>query len=173
MKKKKVDFVQEKDILGLDKPPVFISQNQKSDKLNLKEKINHANRFELPLIKTRYFSMLIDTLVIVAISLGITSLFENVGEVPDYIRGIMFLVVFFLYEPILISTGCTIGQLFTDIRVREFKDPTKKIWIFNAILRLLIKGTLGWISFFTVTFNTNRRAMHDFASGSIVIVPKN
>lgn len=173
MKEKKVGFYKEKDILGQDKPIDFIKYEDKSfQKKEEKQKIDHSSEYELPSIKTRYISMLIDVVLILVLSLGISALFEKIGEVHYSIRGFTFLIVVILYEPILISIGCTAGQLLTNIRIRKFKDPLRKIRFINAVLRLITKVLLGWISFLTITFNDNRRAIHDYASGSIVIVPK-
>ncbi|MBN2350007.1 MAG: RDD family protein [Bacteroidales bacterium] len=173
MKEKKVDFYKEKDVLGQEKPIVFGKSDVNThEEKQIRSKIDHSAKFELPSIKTRYFSMLIDVIVILVVSLGISTLFEKIGTVPDYIRGLTFLIVVILYEPILVSTWCTIGQLVTNIRVRKFQSPDHRIWFFSAIMRLFIKILLGWISFITITFNDNRRAIHDFVAGSIVIVPK-
>jgi len=170
MKDQTVDSFQNEDKPGQDKSPGFIKAEElKGGKV----KLIHKNEFELPTIKTRYFSMLIDVIVITLLALGVAEIFYLLDDnVPDYIRAAMFVIVVILYEPILVSTGCTFGQLILNIRVRQFKDPQKKIWFFAALLRLIAKAFLGWISFLTVTFNINRRAIHDYASGSIVIVPK-
>ena len=169
MEEQRINEFPEKDILGQDKSMDFSKSEEPKEKIS---KINHSNEYDLPLIKTRYFSSLIDVIFILLISLGISSLFESLGDVPDYLRLIMFIVVVILYEPILISTACTVGQLITNIRVRKLHDPVRRILIFNAILRIIVKALLGWLSFLTVTFNDNRRAIHDYLSGSIVIVPK-
>jgi len=149
----KKEFTPQGDALGLENP-----------------KVSKNNNAELPSIKTRYFSMLIDMLMIVLLALGFSSLFEMMGQVPDYIRGLIFFIVVILYEPILISFGCTIGQLLMSIRVRNHRKPSRKIWIGNAIIRLFAKVFLGWLSFITISFNAQRRAIHDMVSGSVVIV---
>jgi uncharacterized RDD family membrane protein YckC len=136
------------------------------------EKIDYSKVYELPPIKVRYFSMLIDGICILVFSFALAMLFDKIGEVPDYVRGICFVLVVLLYEPILVSLGSTIGQLVMDIRVRSFQDPEKKLNFFLVIVRVSFKLILGWLSFLTVTFNTNRRAIHDFMSGSIVVAKK-
>jgi len=169
MEEKKADFVIEKDVLGQDINPVFIQTEKVREK---KEKIDHSQSFELPSIKTRYTSMLIDVLLIILISLGIAELLDSRNEIPGYVRGILFLIVVILYEPFLISFACTFGQLLMRIRVKKFRNPNERICIVNAIFRSIIKATLGWLSFITVTFNSNRRAIHDYVCGSIVIIKK-
>lgn len=40
---------------------------------------------------------------------------------------------------------------------------------FQAIIRYIIKISLGWISFLTINSNYEKRAIHDFVAGSVVI----
>lgn len=135
-----------------------------------KEKVNYSTIYELPSLKTRFFSMLIDGVCILLMAYGLSVLFSAIGEVPGFVRGITFALFLVLYEPILISLGCTIGQSFMNIRVRSFRNPEKKLNFLFGLARFTIKILLGWLSFITVTFNENRRAIHDMASGSIMIV---
>jgi len=168
MSKEKVDYYKERDVLGQEVPDRSVRQKSK---LDTKPVIDYSGTFRLPSIKIRYFSTLIDVIVIVGFSLGVTTLFELLGEVPGYIRGIAFLFIFILYEPLLVSFGCTVGQFVTNIRVRNFKDTSKKLKLHLAILRTIIKATLGWVSLITITFNKNRLAIHDYISNSIVLIP--
>ena len=46
---------------------------------------------------------------------------------------------------------------------------TKKINILQALIRYILKVGLGWISFLTIHSNKERRAIHDFAAGSVMI----
>jgi len=158
-----------KSILEEELQPVFMNFEEISLK---KATIDYSKVYVLPTIKTRYSSMLIDIVIMLIIAIGISSLFENIGDVPDYVRGILFVMVFVLYEPILVSFGATIGQLLMNIRVKKFKNPSQKIAFPLLIIRLLVKALLGWISFITVTFDINRRAIHDFACGSIMVANK-
>jgi hypothetical protein len=148
---------------------VFIKSEAIDEK---KEKIDYSQTYILPSIKTRYFSTLIDVLAIIGISIIISNLFEKIGEVQDYIKAVTFFIVFILYEPLLVSFGATIGQFILSIRVRSFKDPQRNLPFYLAIVRTAVKVTLGWLSFLTITFNINRRAIHDYASNSIMIVLK-
>jgi uncharacterized RDD family membrane protein YckC len=160
------DLTRDKDVLGQDITPVFIKTEELIEK---PEKIDHSKVYVLPSLKTRYFSMLIDVIIIVILALGITQLLEIIGTVPDWIRASLFFFIFVLYEPILITLGSTIGQMFLNIRVRSFNNPREKLQFHMALIRFLIKAILGWLSFITITFNINRRAIHDFVSGSIMI----
>ena len=168
MNREKVDFYTERDILGQE---VQYSSVGRENNKNPKQTIDHTTYYKLPSIRIRYFSTLIDVIVILGLSLGFASFFEILGEVPDYVRGITFLFVFILYEPLLVSFACTVGQFLTNIRVRSFNNADKKLKLHFAILRTLVKATLGWISLLTITFNKNRLAIPDFLSRSIVIIP--
>ncbi len=159
----------EKTNTDQDSDPVFMDLG---DIEELKENIDHSLVYELPTIKTRYISTLLDFMLIILATFGIAALFDRFEYVPDYIRGIIFGFLILLYEPIFISFGCTLGQLIMNIRVRRIKDPERKILFHGAFFRFLTKGLLGWISLISISFNQNKRAIHDFASGSIVIVPK-
>ena len=126
------DTPSDKDILGQDIPPVFLKSEEIPEE---KKKVDYSKTYVLPSIKIRYFSTLIDLLVIIGLSLGISSLFEKIGEVPNYVRAIAFVVVFILYEPILVSLGATVGQLILNIRVKSFKNPQKKLSVLLAVVR--------------------------------------
>jgi uncharacterized RDD family membrane protein YckC len=39
----------------------------------------------------------------------------------------------------------------------------------QAFFRYVLKISLGWISFLTMHSNSQRRAIHDFAAGSVMI----
>jgi len=158
-----------KNILDQNSTPEYIKAEEIAEK---KERLDYSKVYELPTIKTRYISILIDGICLLLIALGISALFENSGDVSGFVRGITFVMVLILYEPILVTLGCTIGQLFMNIRVRDFRNPEKKLAFFLVIFRTIIKIILGWLSFITVTFNINRRAIHDLASGSIMIANK-
>jgi hypothetical protein len=164
-----IDLTNNNDSLEQELPSVFIKLEELNEK---KERIDYSKVYILPSIKTRYFSTLIDIIVITLLSLGISALFEKMGQVPDYVRGVLFVGVFILYEPVLISVGSTIGQLLLNIRVRKFKNPEKKLAFPSVFLRFVIKVLFGWLSFITVTFNINRLAIHDYACGSIMIANK-
>jgi uncharacterized RDD family membrane protein YckC len=136
------------------------------------ESIDHSLIYELPTIKTRYISTLIDLMLTLLTTFGVSAILEKFENVPDYLRGVLFVFIVILYEPIFVSIGCTLGQLIMNIRVRRFKDPEKKILFHEAFFRLLLKWFLGWISFISISFNKNKRAIHDYGSRSIVIVLK-
>ena len=55
------------------------------------------------------------------------------------------------------------------IAVPEPSDLSENISFPLAVLRYLIKKSLGWISLISVTANDKREAVHDFLAKSVVI----
>jgi len=157
------------NILDQNLMPEYIKAEEIAEK---EEKPDYSKVYVLPTIKTRYISILIDGICLLLIAFGISALFEKNADVSGLVRGITIVIVIIFYEPILVTLGCTIGQLFMNIRVRDFRNPEKKLSFYLVIVRFIIKIILGWLSFLTVTFNINRRAIHDLASGSIMIANK-
>lgn len=98
-----------------------------------------------------------------------TYILDRFDNTPDWVRMVLFAVLFLAYEPLCIALGFTLGHYLSGIRVRKNSDSTKRINIFQSIIRYPIKFLLGWISFFTIHFNPKRRAIHDFVSGSVMI----
>lgn len=98
------------------------------------------------------------------------SLFENV---PDQARIVAFIFIFILYDPLFTSTfGGTIGHMITGLRVKRESDETKNILLPHALLRFIVKASLGWISLLTVLNNPKRKAIHDYLVGSVVVYAK-
>ena len=121
-----------------------------------------------PQLTDRIQSTFIDTIVIVILMFAFASILDRFEHVPDWVR-IAMLIAIILYEPLCMTFGCTLGNYFKKIRVRRIADTTKHINIFRAIIRYPIKVMLGWISFLTINGNAKKRAIHDLASGSVMI----
>jgi len=121
-----------------------------------------------PAISRRYLSTLIDGLLILSAFMLSVYIFPGQDESSRMFRIILISLMFFIYEPVLTSRLCTLGQLITGIRVREVED-LDKISVISAYKRIIVKIPLGLISFFSIPFTKGKRAIHDFAAGSIVI----
>lgn len=134
------------------------------------EEINQEN-FP-PLIK-RFQSLITDQVFIILCMVIFSQLFENTDEEDTgALRGFLLFGLFFLYEPLCLAFGCTIGNYIAGIRVRKFGNEEKRINILRSYIRFIVKILLGIISFFTVTSNKHKRAIHDIAAGSIMIYAK-
>ncbi len=99
----------------------------------------------------------------------VANILDRFENVPDWVRASVFVVLFIAYEPICITLGATLGNYIKGIRVRKYSDTAKRINIFQAIIRYIVKFLLGWISFLTINTNPKKRAIHDFASESVMI----
>jgi hypothetical protein len=54
-------------------------------------------------------------------------------------------------------------------RVKDHEDRERRIGIFPSFIRYILKTLLGWISFLTISSNSEKRAIHDIASGSVMV----
>ena len=124
---------------------------------------------KFPSILQRYLSSFIDGLLILALFIGLSYLFQQDSQMADSIRLVIFFGVFLCYEPICVSCFFTLGQKITGIRVRRV-GTLGKIPIPLAFVRYFLKIALGFASLFAIIFSEKRRAIHDYASGSNVIL---
>lgn len=122
---------------------------------------------------TRIKALFIDVVVMLLIFTATTLFIDTFGDIPSFVKGFILVFMFYLYDPILTSlTGSTFGHKAMKLKVRRYGDPEKKISLGQAFLRFFIKGLLGWVSFLTVIGNKRKRAIHDLASGSIMLTVK-
>ena len=125
-----------------------------------------------PDLKTRVQSIFIDTILMVVLMFAAAWVLDKIGtkeENAGWIKALIFIAIWGVYEPLSMVLGCTLGNYLMKIRVRKHDHPERKINLLQAYLRILFKMPLGWISFLTMNFNKERRAIHDFAAGTIVI----
>ena len=122
-----------------------------------------------PQLTDRIQSAFIDAILIVILMFVFASILDKFDNVPDWVRIVMFAGLFIAYEPLCMTLGSTLGNYLKGIRVRKNSDSTKRINIFQAIIRYPVKMFLGWVSFLTIHTNPKRRAIHDLVSGSVMI----
>jgi hypothetical protein len=99
----------------------------------------------------------------------LASLFDNFTHVPDAVRAASFIALFLVYEPLCTTLGCTLGNYIKRIRVKKATNTAHRINFLQAVIRYVLKVLLGWISFLTIHSNNQKRAIHDFASGSVMV----
>lgn len=161
-----INVISERDVPGLKKATNTEHRKHKKKKL---KKTTYNYKYAFPSIRLRYVSSLIDACLMCVLALTIVYIYEEIGNVSNVTRGITVFIILLLYEPLFVAFGCTFGQLITNIRVRRFYNPDARIGLRFALLRWVIKLSLGWISFITITLNKNRKGIHDIASSSVVI----
>ncbi len=122
-----------------------------------------------PTILRRYLSTFIDGMLVLTVSIALSFAIKADSTFACYARMAVYILMFICYEPIFTSRYCTIGQKLTGIRVRTV-IALEKISIPAAFLRIFVKVFLGFISLLTIPVTKDRRAIHDFASGTIVIM---
>jgi len=122
-----------------------------------------------PELGDRIQSTFIDTVLIIILMFVFANFLDKFDKVPDWVRILMFVGLFIIYEPMCMACGSTLGNYFKGIRVRRNSDTTKRINFFQAIIRYPVKVLLGWVSFLTISSNPKRRAIHDLVSGSVMI----
>lgn len=122
-----------------------------------------------PELSERIQSSFIDGLFSIALIFACSAGLEKAGEVADEVRIGLFVLIFIAYEPVCTSLGCTLGNYIKGIRVRNVSNPSHKINFLQALIRYVVKIFMGWLSFITIHFNPQKRAMHDLAAGSLMI----
>jgi uncharacterized RDD family membrane protein YckC len=121
-----------------------------------------------PTILDRTKSTLVDTILLIACMFIFTDILTNFSDIPGWVKPLLFLSLL-MYEPICTTFGATIGNHKNKIRVRKISDTSKRLNIFQSIIRYFFKLVLGWLSFITIFVNPKNRAMHDLISGSVMI----
>jgi len=122
-----------------------------------------------PTVFRRYLGSLIDGLLMLGAVIGGGFLIGDVGPRFTWLRGVWLGFILLGYEPLFTSLSATVGQRLMGFRVRRHADSTRRIPIPSAYLRYAVKLFLGVISFFTMSFSRQQRAIHDIAVGSVVI----
>ncbi|WP_299336350.1 RDD family protein [uncultured Psychroserpens sp.] len=120
-------------------------------------------------LSTRIKAVFIDAVILILLMYSATLILDAFESVPNYVRTIVFVFLFFLYEPVLVASyGATIGHFFSDIVVKSKTDETKNISFPMAIVRYALKYLLGWLSLLTVSGSENKQAIHDMAANAVV-----
>ncbi|MFI1743139.1 RDD family protein [Thalassobellus sediminis] len=120
-------------------------------------------------LSTRVKAAVIDSIVLITLMYSATEIFNAFETVSNTVRISVFIFLFLLYEPILVSIfGATIGHFFNDIVVKKEKDETKNINFPIAIVRFILKAALGWLSLLTIHGDKKGQAIHDSFAKSIV-----
>lgn len=118
----------------------------------------------------RVKAAIIDSLLLIGFMYAASELLALFEAVPTYVRIIVAVFIFLLYDPIFTSYyGGTVGHSFSGIEVKREVDTDRNISFPAAVLRFIFKALLGWISLLTVTAHEKKRAIHDLVAGSVVL----
>lgn len=152
----------------------FRKENFQSDQIDQsKETIDTeilglSQEHQYPRLVQRYKALLIDGLLIL-LALIIIMIVVQDSKFRTTVMVSSALILLLTYEPLLTSYSKTFGQRMMKIKVRSHRNPDERITLLNAYVRWFVKGLLGWVSFVTIHFNPERRAIHDLASDSVMI----
>lgn len=124
--------------------------------------------FQYPRLVKRYKALLIDGLLLLFTLIAIMVTVQD-SDLRTPIMVSSAFIILLTYEPFLTSYSKTVGQRLMKIRVGRHGNPLERINLLNAYIRWFTKGLLGWVSFITIHFNPERRAIHDIASDSVMI----
>lgn len=130
------------------------------------------SELEKPALIVRIKSTLIDTFVVVLLMWLSTIVLQAYDTSSGVIRGLAFGIIL-MYEPVAINKGKTLGQLIMGLRVSDEVawieyGKIQQVRLLPAILRSVLKITLGWLSLVTIHVNPLGQAIHDQAASSIV-----
>ena len=108
-------------------------------------------------IPDRIKAAVIDSIVLVVLMYSASEIFNFFEAVSIMVRVLVFVFIFLIYEPLLVSMfGATVGHFFNDIMVKQESEPNRNINFFRAIIRFCVKLLLGWISLLTVNGNNKK-----------------
>jgi uncharacterized RDD family membrane protein YckC len=157
----------------------FIRNNQGYQIITyeFKEILTHIKKCKKKMTEENYVgvadrvkAVVTDSFVIIAFMIIISYIFSTFDHVPDNLRIVAFIFIFFLYDPLFTSIfGGTIGHMMFGIRVKQEKDLKRNIIFPLAIVRFIIKASLGWVSLLTVSREIKKQAIHDTIVNSVVI----
>lgn len=125
--------------------------------------------FYYPTLRERFKAIVLDGFIVLVGLVAAGLIFGQFPNAPGYLRGGVFILLFLLYEPIMVSTGGTVGHRVFGLRVKSYFEESRNIMLPMAIIRSVVKWVLSWFSFFTMLSNPEKRAVHDLLSGSIVL----
>lgn len=128
-----------------------------------------ASTTQYPTLLDRVQSSFIDGIFIIIMMFAIASALDKYEDPPAWVRIVLFFGLWAIYDPLCTSLGFTIGNYIKGLRVRDANDTTRRINFAQAFVRYCLKMLLGWISFLTIHSNAQRRAIHDFAAGSVIV----
>lgn len=128
-----------------------------------------AEASHYPSLLKRVQSIFIDALLLLTLMFVIYAAIGDNEHVSGLVRGLLLYGCCILYEPLCVAYGCTVGHYLMKIRVRKASDESQRISLGHSFLRVIVKSLLGWLSFVVIHFNEHKRAVHDMASGSVMI----
>ncbi len=121
-----------------------------------------------PGIRERTEAFFIDGILEIIVLIAIAKILQFFPTADESYRILLCLSFVGLYDPIATSFfGCTVGQYIKKMHVRQVHNENAKILFILAIVRFVLKISLGSISYFTIPRDKKNRAIHDYCAGSV------
>lgn len=143
-------------------------ENQPTTSSEFEQEPKPKVRHDVPYLVDRIKALVVDTVIVLILMMIFSKLFGALEYTGENARIYAWLSLV-LYEPVLVSMGGTLGHRMMKMTVRNSEDESKKIALHWSVIRYVVKLLLGWLSLLTVTQNSDKRAIHDMASWSIII----
>ncbi|MBI1226983.1 MAG: hypothetical protein GC192_17260 [Bacteroidetes bacterium] len=144
-----------------------------NEPLDYEEDKQSNDFFYKPSLVLRFKSIFIDAMVIIFLMVIASWALNGLSIESGAIRGIV-LVSIFLYEPIAMAFGRTLGQHIVGLQVTRKAEVLanttqyRPIPLVASLVRYLLKGLLGWASLLTIHSDKYGQAIHDKLTGSVV-----
>jgi uncharacterized RDD family membrane protein YckC len=122
-------------------------------------------------LQNRIKAAVIDGILLMVMMYSVTEVLKFFNDVPSSLRMCLFLLLFVLYEPLMVSIlGFTAGHYYFDIKVKRQDNQNKNILFPLALLRFILKFLLGWISLLSISSTDKKQAIHDKVVNSVVLI---
>jgi len=121
---------------------------------------------EYPSLVRRFQASFIDGILSFILVGSLMAFANTIDEHSGWVK-VVALIIGLSYEPLMTRYAYTIGQRITGMRV--ISADTGELTLYDTYLRYIVKFALGWISFLTIHSNPHKRAIHDFAAGTVMI----
>src|SRR5687767_12399202 len=81
----------------------------------------NASAVIYPSLLTRVKASTIDLVFVLIIFLITSNILGSMDHPPVWLKVVIFFIMVVVYEPLLTTLGCTVGQLLMGIRVRDIE----------------------------------------------------
>jgi uncharacterized RDD family membrane protein YckC len=122
-----------------------------------------------PKFQLRLQAVIIDAVIMFVLFL-FSGLFIARFDLPSYAKISFVALVIVAFEPGLVSlTGSTIGHAIRNLKVED-SSSGRRLGFPRALLRFIIKATLGLYSLVSLLVTRRHQAVHDMAVRSVVVL---
>lgn len=123
-----------------------------------------------PRLIRRVRAVLIDSVLVMLIIIVWWLTLPLLVNTDSYIKVALPLILIFILEPCMVAfTGGTPGHHIMGVKIVSARTGTY-IGVLRALIRALLRGLFGWLSFIIALTSRKHQALHDLAVGTVVIL---